>query len=455
MAHSNIGTGLLIDGRPGEALPAYDRTIALMPDWAQAHSNRIMAMNYIATISNAEILAAARAFGDRFDQPDRRPHATGPLSTDRRLRIGYVSGDFILHAVGFFLAPVLAARDRRAVEIFCYSNNPVVDEMTAQLQQASDHWRAIHDLSDAEAAEVIRADGIDILVDLSGHTDKSRLPLFGLKPAPVQASWIGYFGTTGMKSIDYILLDPVSAPPGAEGFYSESVVRLPHGRFTHLAPPYTPEVADPPCLTKNFVTFGSFNNVAKIGPEVIRVWAEILRANPRSRLLLKWMSFQETQLRRRFLAAFAAHGIAEDRIELRGPSSHRDSMLEYRDLDIALDPFPFCGGLTSCDCLLMGVPIVTLPDERLASRQTLAFLAQMGMADLAAASPEDYVAKATALAGDPGRLRELRAALRPAFQTAPFNDPARFTSALEAAYKTMWRRHCEGLAPAAIDGPAL
>ncbi len=449
--HSNIGTALLIAGRPEEALAAYERAIELAPDWPVARSNRIMAMQYVASQSIADILAAARDFGAMFDRPDPTPFDNA-LSVDRRLRIGYVSGDFIRHPVGLFLAPALDAHDTNAVETFCYSNNSKSDEVTEALRRSAHHWREIAKLSDFEAADLIRRDGIDILVDLSGHTDTNRLPLFGLKPAPVQAAWIGYFGTTGMATIDYVLLDPISAPAGAESGYSESVVRLPYGRFAVKAPDYAPDLVDPPCVPHGFVTFGSFNNVAKVGPDVIRVWAEILRANPEARLILKWMSLHEDGLRRRLLDAFAEAGVSPDRIELRGPSSHRDSMSEYGDIDIALDPFPFSGGLTTCDALWMGVPVVTLPGERLASRQTFSFLRQMGMDEgLVARSPEDYVALASALAADPARLRDLRQELRPAMAGAPFYDGAKFAAALEDAFRQMWRHHCSDEKPTSFD----
>ena len=250
---------------------------------------------------NSRASAPARNFAN-----DRSP--------GRRLRIGYVSGDFRLHPVGFLLARVLEAHDRAAVEIFCYANQAKADAMTQRLQAAADHWRGIAGLSDADAAELIIRDGVDILVDLSGHTAKNRLPLFALRAAPVQACWLGYFGTTGLGAMDYLVMDGDAVPPGEERWYSEALVRLPYGRFCYAPPDYAPAPVDPPALKRGYVTFGSFNNIAKIGPDVVALWADVLRAAPQSRLLLKWKSLDDEGARRRLAEAFADAGVAGERL---------------------------------------------------------------------------------------------------------------------------------------------
>jgi predicted O-linked N-acetylglucosamine transferase (SPINDLY family) len=447
--HLNMGVALQHAGRVEEALVHYRQALALQPDDLTAHSNVLMALNYIPEFSGEQLLEQHRDFGARHT--DALAASAGPYandrSPDRRLRVGYISGDLHSHPVGYYLTGPLEAHDRSAVEVFCYSNNLLEDQVTARLAGASDHWRRIAGLADEDAAELIRADRIDILVDLSGHTGKNRLRLFGIKPAPVQVSWLGYPGTTGMAAIDYLVVDACTVPPGAEGWIREARVRLPHGRFCYSPPADAPEVAMPPSRP---VTFGSFNNGAKLGPEVMRLWARVLDAVPGSRLVLKWRYFGEADVRRRLIEAFAAAGVDPGRLEVRGDSPHAEMLAQYADIDIALDPFPFCGGLTSSEALWMGVPVVTLPQDRMASRQTLAFLHGIGLGDLAANSEDDYVRIAAALAADPARRGELRRTLRPRMAAAPMNDPKVFTPGLEAAYRQMWRRWCEGQPPEAI-----
>jgi len=371
---------------------------------------------------------------------------------DRRLRIGYVSGDLRFHPVGYFLDKVFAAHDASAVEIYCYANTVTSDAITDRLRAASHQWRVIAGLPDEAVVAQIRDDGIDILIDLAGHTDMNRLLMFALRPAPVQVSWLGYFGTAGLGAIDYTLMDKASVPPGDERWFREAIARLPYGRFCYQPHAEAPEPAAPPVCRRGYVMFGSFNNIAKIGPDVVQLWARVLDAVPRSRLLLKWTSLGEARARHRLVEAFAAAGIAEDRLELRGKSPHREMLGEYGDMDLALDPFPFGGGITSCDALWMGVPVLTLPGDRPASRQTLGFLQSLGLDDLVAASPDDYVAKAAQWAGDADRLAELRRTLRPRMAAAPLCDGPLFTRALEAALREMWRRCCGGEAPETFEG---
>ena len=246
-------------------------------------------------------------------------------------------------------------------------------------------------------------------------------------------------------------MDGFAVPSGEELLYPEAIVRLPHARFCYAPPDYAPEPVDPPALQRSHVTFGSFNHVAKIGDGVVRLWADILTANPSSRLILKWKTFDEPGVRARFSAAFAAHGVAADRLELRGFSPHRAMLEQYGDIDVALDPFPFGGGLTSCEALWMGVPVVTWPGDRPASRQTAAFLASVDLRECHATSPSDYVARATALASNPKGLAELRRALRARMAASPLCDGPRFARGLEAAFQRMWRRWTSDRPPEGFD----
>jgi predicted O-linked N-acetylglucosamine transferase (SPINDLY family) len=289
---------------------------------------------------------------------------------------------------------------------------------------------------------MVAADGIDMLVDLSGHTPGNRLAMFARKPAPVQLSWLGFWGTTGLSAIDYILSDATTIPEGEEDLYSESVFRLPVSRFCYRAPHFAPEPAPPPCLAGGAVTFGSFNNIRKLGSDVIQLWARVLHETPGARLLLKTSSLADAAVRGAVLAAFVDLGVTAERLILRGSTPHPDMLAEYADVDIALDPFPFSGGMTSCEALWMGVPVVTLPGRRAVSRQTLGFLRVIGLPELAAASADDYVRIASSLAPDLPRLAAIRRTLRQRMADSPLCDGAAFTRNLEAAYRTMWQAWC-------------
>jgi protein O-GlcNAc transferase len=425
---TSLGNLLKELGRYEESLAAYRTGQHAAPVHPPAASNLVMALHYAAGITAEQILREAKAVGARFGTA--RPAM--PRQPGGRLRVGYVSGDLRRHPVGYFLAPVLAAHDRSGFEIFCYSANARSDDMTEALRRSADHWRDIVALSDDRAARLIGEDGIDVLVDLSGHTAFNRLPLFARRAAPLQLTWMGFWGTTGVAAIDAILADATMIAPGEERFFSERVVRLPHGRFCYAPPAYAPE----PGTRTGAIAFGSFNNLSKVGPAVRLLWAEILRAVPESKLVLKWSSLEDSGLRQRLLAEFA---VAPDRIELRGASPHAEMLAQYGDIDIALDPFPFSGGVTTCEALWMGVPVVTLPGEGAASRQTLGFLRAIGRTEWAARSAEDYVRIASGLAADRGRLDEIRMGLRRQVAGSPLCDGQGFTRALEAAYRGLWR----------------
>ena len=447
--HLHLAIAYLDQGRTDEAVAECRQAVALDPRFAQAHSNVLLCTAYQAGGSPADLLAAHRAWDWAHGEALKPPSPVYPNGRDpeRRLKIGYVSGDFSTHPVGWLLANVLPAHDKTQVEVFCYANDPFTDGITERLKAAADHWRDVAGLTDEALAALVRQDGIDILVDLSGHTDKNRLLTFARKPAPVQASWLGYPGTTGLSAMDYLIMDPVTAPAGAEAWCAEALVRLPHGRFCYAPPADAPPVAERP---QGPVTFGSFNNLAKVGPEVVRLWGQVLAAVPASRLVLKWKALSQVSVRARLTAAFAAEGIGADRLELRGQSPHADMLAQYGDIDIALDPFPYSGGMTSAEALWMGVPVVTFPQDRIAARQTVAFLTELGLTDLAAESADDYVRIAAGLAADPERRADLRRTLRPRMAASPLTDGAQFTPGLEAAYRRMWRRWCAGEAPAAL-----
>jgi predicted O-linked N-acetylglucosamine transferase (SPINDLY family) len=288
--------------------------------------------------------------------------------------------------------------------------------------------------SDSELASRIRSDGIDILIDLSGHTGGSRLAVFAYRPAPVQLSWLGYYATTGLEYIDAVLLDQWHLHDEIDSQFIEPIISLPIGRWCYFpAIDPAPLITDPPSIANGFITFGSFNNTLKYNQEVYAVWAKILLAVPKSRLILKWRTFNDPEFRKFVLDQFHSHGIDASRIELQGPSFHIDMLSQYKDIDIALDPFPFSGGVTSCEALYMGVPVITWPQNRVVSRQTYAFLSSLGHPELATQDEQGYVQKATKLAGSPESLMQYRQALRETMLTSPLMQASQFTQSLEAA----------------------
>lgn len=414
----------------------YETVLQYLPDDSAVRSNALMSLEYAPDVSDEERLSRARDWGQWAIARAGAAHPQPTLRNmhGRPLRVGYVSADFCQHTVGLFAKDVLTGHNRERVIPYAYSAGSVDDWVTAEIRKGCE-FRDVALLDDAALASLIRHDEIDVLVDLSGHTAGSRLTVFASRPAPVQASWLGYFATTGLSVIDAVLLDEWHAPPGTESQFVERIIRLPGGRFCYTPVHFAPsEVAPPPCIAKGTVTFGCFNNTGKLNDGVLETWAQILAAVPDSRLILKWRTLQDAGMSDAIRAAFARLGIAPERIELRGASFHADLLKEYADVDIALDPFPFTGGLTSCEALWMGVPVVTWPQGRVVSRQTFAFLSAIGLPELAAKSREEYVRIAAGLAHDTARLQSLRRELRGYMCTSPLCDVAGFTHKLEEAF---------------------
>jgi predicted O-linked N-acetylglucosamine transferase (SPINDLY family) len=438
-ALSNLADACKNQGRAAEAITYYRRALASRPDDAPIHSNLLLALQYQSGADPRELLAEARRYARRHAEP--RPGAFEPHPTrspaGRRLRIGYVSPDFREHPVVSFLEPILAAHDHHHFEIVCYADVPHPDATTQRLQGYADGWRWLTGLSDAQVAELIRRDDIDILVDLAGHTGGNRLPAFARKPAPIQVSYLGYLGTTGLPAMDYYLTDAHADPPGlAEAHFQEQLIRLPECGFCY-APGPAPEVGpEPPALQSGRVTFGCLNNPAKVSDEVLAVWSRVLAACPDSRLLIRSWAGRSAEGRIRNL--LAGRGIAPDRLAFAGRTASRLEYLGlYHALDIALDPFPYNGVTTTCDALWMGVPVIGLAGRMGVSRQGVRFLRTVGLDELLAETVDDYVRIATDLAGDRERLAALHAGLRRRMGRSPLMDASRLTRDLEAAYRGM------------------
>ncbi|MDQ2104592.1 O-linked N-acetylglucosamine transferase, SPINDLY family protein [Azospirillum isscasi] len=440
LAWSNLGNTLKGLGRLERALAAYRSALTHRPDFPMARSNLLMAQHYAPEFTNADFLAAAREWAIRDgDGPPLAAPAVRDTDEARPLRVGYVSSDFNSHPVGYFLENVLKTHDRSAVTAFGYANNSRIDHVTERLRAAAGGWRPIVGIGDEAAADLIRQDGIDILVDLSGHTGNNRLPLFARRPAPVQVSWLGYFGTTGLPGMDWIIADRHVLPPGEERYFTEKVWRLP-GSYLCFTPPTEEVAVGPlPMLGGGPVTLGAFHNRAKITPSTVALWARTLAALPQARLLVKSREFNDSGVRQALRDQFATHGIAPNRLRMEGWSPRAEYLGSHNRIDIALSPTPFGGGTTTAESLWMGVPVVTLRGDRWAGRIGVSFLETLGLADrLVAADPDDYVAKTAALIGDPSALAGLRSGLRETLLHSPLCDAPAFTRSLEEAFRSMW-----------------
>ena len=459
-AHHNLACALKSQGRHQEAVAHYREALRLKPDYEEARSSLLFALCYRANVNEEEVVAEHLNFG-ALQQMSAVTHDNDKRS-DRRLRIGYVSADFRAHAVARFIEPVLRHHDRSRFEIFCYSNVSVPDAKSEQLQQLADRFINIAGVPDQVAEEMIRRDGIDILIDLSGHSAGNRLSLFARKPAPVQVTWLGYPHTTGLPTIDYRITDAVTDPVGAsEHHYAEKLLRLP-GNFSCFAPPEeAPEVAELPFLSNGVITFGSFNNPAKITPETVALWAGVLLGVPGSRMLIKGYALADPGSRSRLAALFATHGLAPERLELLGNTpSYREHLSLYHRVDVALDTFPYHGTTTTCEALWMGVPVVTLAGATHRSRVGASLLGSVGLQMLVAQQAQGYWDAAIDLARDTARLAQLRMTLRQTMAASPLTDAAEFTGQIESAFREIWRSwaadgNANSNPPATIEQEAL
>lgn len=440
--HFNLGTVYQDQCRIREAIACYRRALALRPDHVIAHSNLLMNIQYDPD-STPETLLEESLDWERKHLAGIRAadaHPNDPVP-ERRIRIGYVSGDFRRHPVGYFLDGVLACHDPERVEVFCYANQSFGDDLTDRLRKNAHHWRDTFGSPDDRVEELIREDSVDILVDLSGHTARNLLPVFGRKPAPVQATWAGYVGTTGLSAMDYLISDDRETPHGTDGWYREKVIRLPDCYVCYTPPDYAPPVTPLPARKNGFVTFGCFNNLAKLNSRVVELWTRLLQEIPDARLLLVTKALGDAPTRERFREPFARSGV-EDRVMLHGMVPHPELLARYGEVDIALDPFPYSGGLTTLESLWMGVPVITLGGDRFAARHSLSHLTAVGLGELIATDRDSYIEIAVSLAGDIPGMESLRLGLRERMASSPLCDCPRFTRSLEEAYRTMWRTWC-------------
>ena len=440
--HNNLGSLLVQAGRTEEAAALFRKALEIDPGLNIAHINLIFVMILLETARPEEVYAEHVAWAKIHADPllAQAPPPRNSRDPEGRLRIGYVSSDFRLHELSYFIEPALAQRDRAGFEVYCYHSSRMVDDVTRRLMQRADQWREIIELDDQQAAELIRRDGIDILIDLSGHLRDNRLLLFARKPAPVQVTYLAYPNTTGMLAMDYRITDAVCDPPGAtERYYRETLVRLPRCMWCYQPHADMPAVSPSPARQTGSVTFASMNGANKVTERMLALWARILGEVPDSRIVLTTVPEQG---RERIRAALTQAGVAEARIVLHDRLPTKDFWALYAGIDILLDTFPMNGGTTTCEALWLGVPEVTRSGEIFQSRAGMSILGSMGLDELVARSDDEYVRIAVALARDGERLAALRAGLRERMRASPLTDGRGYARALETAYRGMWRTWC-------------
>jgi len=441
-AHSNLSVVFKDQGKLEEAIACCRRALELKPDYAEAHSNLVYTQIFCPDYDAQAIYEEHCRWNQRHAAGLAQliqPH-TNDRSPHRRLRVGYVSPDFRDHAESFFTVPLLSAHDHQNFEIFCYADVVCPDRITAQLRSCADVWRSIAGLSDEQVARLVRQDGIDILVDLTMHMARNRLLVFARKPAPVQVCWLAYQGTTGLSAIDYRLTDPCIDPPGLDDHhYAEESVRLPDAFWCYDPLASEPAVGALPALGKGYITFGCLNNFCKINASVLRLWARVLKAVDRSRLMLL---AAEGSHRRRALDLLEREGIANERVTFCARRARPQYLELYHRIDIGLDTFPYTGQTTSLDSFWLGVPVITIVGQTAVARAGQSLLSSLGLPELIAHTPEQFVGIAVQLSNDLPRLSELRATLRERLRNSPLMDAPRFARNVEAAYREMWRRWC-------------
>ncbi|MBL8826688.1 MAG: tetratricopeptide repeat protein [Planctomycetaceae bacterium] len=438
---NKIGTCVMAQGMPSEAIHSFNRALEVDPQYVVAHSNQLFCHLYVPDITLAKLAELHRNYFNWHARPwvERQPRHTNRPEPDRRLRVGFVSADLRHHPIGYLLQDTFAHLDPAQLELACYATRSVRDELSEQLRAKTVLWRDVETLDDDELADVIRRDQIDILIDLAGHTSGGRLLAFARKPAPVQATWMGYPSTTGISAIDYLFSDRCMTPEGYDQHFAERIYRMPDVISSYRLPTELPPLAPPPSIQNGYVTFGSFNNTSKINPSVIALWSRVLNAVPRSRMFLKFRALNEPAVQERLLGWFAEQGIDRSRLDFEGHSRLPEMLAAYGRVDVALDTLPYTGGTTTILALLMGVPVVTLPGETMAGRQSLSVLTQAGCTQLVATDADDFVKKATTLVADSRRLAELRPVVRRQMQQAPFCDSPRIAGQFTTALRQMWR----------------
>ena len=445
VAYGNLANVLAYQGRQVEALDNYRKAMRFNPGHSGIHSNLLLCMHYSDTLTLESIYAEHQKWASRHCSAVRR-YTEYPVVAEpsRKLRVGYVTPDLRGHSVAYFIEPLLQYHDRGRFEIYCYVEVVLQDEMTKRLWSYVDVVRDTSRLDDAAVARMIHDDRVDILIDLAGHTENNRVRVFSYKPAPVQITYLGYPDTTGLDAVDYRVTDARADPPGlTEHLHSEKLLRLDAGFLCFAPPDESPPVSPLPALERGYITFGSFNVLTKITPAMLDAWAAVLHQVPSARLLIKNRQLTESGMRQHMLVEMAGRNISEERVTIFGTTSKEQHMSTYREVDIALDTYPYNGTTTTCDTLWMGIPVITMAGSTHVSRVGASLLSSVGLDELVCTDAGKYINKAVALAGDVGRLTEIRSGLRQRMQVSSLCDAKAFTRIFEEALLMVWREWCE------------
>jgi predicted O-linked N-acetylglucosamine transferase (SPINDLY family) len=444
-AHAGLGNALADGGRILEGIESYRRALSLRPNWHSVHSNLLYMMPFFPRYGEQAIYEEAQAWSGAYAEPldvVTRDHKND-RSVERRLRVGYVSPHFFHHCQSFFTLPLLTHHNRDQVEIFCYSSVENPDDLTRQFQLQVENWRDVLRLNDAELAELVQRDGIDILLDLTMHMENGRLPMFALKPAPVQISWLAYPGTTGVRAVDYRVTDRFLDPPDSfpRPHYAERSLILPNTFWCYDPLECDLEPGPLPAIANGHVTFGNLNHFRKFHEGVIELWAQVLRAVENSRMLIL---APQGQSRERLRALFQQQEIGPSRISFTSRLPRQDYLRLYQQIDIGLDSFPYGGHTTSLDAFWMGVPVISLLGSTIVGRAGVTIASNLQMESLIARTSEEFVQTARALAAELPHLQETRLTLRSRMASSPLMDQARFARNMENAFRTAWRIWCKG-----------
>ena len=436
--HLRVARSLRNIGNSVDALGHLGTASLLAPEDEAVQSEVLFTSQYVPGINLPDLSRRHQEWWNRFSSG---PEPIAPPELARKAappyRVGFLSPDLGNHPVGIFLAPLLERlRKNKEVEVFCFNDRKTDDEFSRRLRDASDHWHDCAGMGDEALLELLHREQLHVLIELAGHTENNRLPLLATRVAPAQATWAGYVGTTGSEMIDYLITDPFHTPDGTEDFFSETLLRFPHGYIGYEPPSYAPEVGALPFLENGYPTFGCLNNPSKLSHSTIQLWSEILRRLPESRLILKYKGMDDRAVRERVLGLFRIDGVSPDRVEMIGQTNHVEHLSLLNRIDIALDPTPYSGGLSTCEAMWMGVPVVTCPGDTFASRHSLSHLTNAGFTDMITDSFPAYVEKACTLASDADALATIRAGMRERMSNSPLCDldgfAEDFVSALEA-----------------------
>ncbi|MCD6393576.1 MAG: tetratricopeptide repeat protein [Planctomycetes bacterium] len=440
---NNLAYALIQLGEAQEGVDLLRKVVDMTPGYSKGHSNLLSSLHYLPELDQQMIFEEHKRWGQRYAPISMaRTSHDNTVEPERKLRIGYISPDFKRHVVNYYFEPLLDSHNRDVVEVYGYGNVDRPDPTTGRLQKKFDCYRNIRGVNDDAVTRIIEQDKIDILIDLAGHFRNNRLLVLARKPAPVQVTYLGYCDTTGMEAVDYLLTDNVLTPPELQKFYTEQAAYLPGGFVCYTPPENAPDVTPLPAAKKGHVTFGAFTTNLRFNRPLLKVWAEILKLIPNSRLLLGFHSGGDEATQDRYLSQFAEYGVSRERIEISGWKSHTEYIKQYNDVDIVFDTFPENGGTTTCEALWMGVPVISLAGQHQNSRIGLSILSHIGMESFAVETPSEYIAKAVAIAHDPENLMEIRASMRSRMTNSSFCNAKRLAHDVETAYRRMWRRWC-------------